>query len=98
MDKLQRYWVGDQGCDEADHDDDDIDLHCMAIDVAYLEAENAALREALKPFARFAEVWNHKPLGGSGRNPFYEIHVGTEWHGELNLRDCETAQRLINET
>lgn len=47
--------------------------------------------EALRPFAKFAEQWNRKPMRQMD-DEFYAIHVGTEYEASLRRSDCEKAR------
>lgn len=70
----------------------------------FLEEENpgqqgindriAALEEALKPFAIYAEKRKAQPLLGLG-NTIHLIHPGTEHEAELTMEHCEKALALF---
>jgi hypothetical protein len=47
------------------------------------------LRDALAPFARFAEQWNRNPLRGID-DVLYAIHAGAD-RAEIRLSDCRRA-------
>ena len=56
--------------------------------------ENTRLREALGPFAMFAEKWDAKPMYRL-HNVLYRIHFGTEWQAELRLSDMRRARQAL---
>jgi hypothetical protein len=62
--------------------------------VEALEAENARLREALEPFAHFADQWNKQPLRGIA-DTVYVIHLDTEYEAAFRLSDCQIARRAL---
>jgi hypothetical protein len=66
------------------------------VTTAALQNENRRLREALAPFAKFAELWEAKPLSGMD-DIIYRIHAGTEWDAELRLSDCQKAREILDE-
>jgi hypothetical protein len=57
------------------------------------EAELVRLREALRPFALFAEKWDIKPLRGIS-DEFYAIHAGEDG-AALRLTDCRKARAAL---
>ena len=61
---------------------------------ARLLEENTRLREALGPFAMFAEKWDAKPMYRL-HNVLYRIHFGTEWQAELRLSDMRRARQAL---
>lgn len=55
---------------------------------------NTQLREALEPFAKFAEAWDKQPLRGIA-DEFFGIHTGTAWEANLSLQDCRIARAAL---
>jgi hypothetical protein len=53
------------------------------------------LREALEPFARYAEMREAKPLRGLD-DVIHGIHPGSEWAAELRLSHCEQARAALS--
>jgi hypothetical protein len=56
----------------------------------------AALREALLPFARFHRAYKSKPMRGVG-DEFYGIHSGTEWEANLKHSDMARAYTALSQ-
>lgn len=95
MDRLQRYhidideWLGDDGdsCLFADVNPGDAGEWCKSEDVAALEAENAALREALHPLVRWyqAERVRAAATTSSFPDPLFDGMVPTdaEWRAAI---------------
>lgn len=82
---LKRNYSGLADCDP--------DILAYFVDSAFAE-ERAKLIEALKPFARFAKMYEAKPLSGMG-DAIYAIHTGTEWEAEIKRSDCAIALALL---
>lgn len=61
------------------------------------DAEIKRLREALEPFARFADAWDAQPLGGVA-DQVYTIHAGTIYEASLRLSDCRAARQALAPT
>lgn len=61
------------------------------------EAREKRLREALRPFAFYAEQRSRKPFNGMD-DVINGIHVGTEWEAEIRLSHCEAARAALAET
>jgi len=59
-----------------------------------LQEENVRLREALQPFAVFAEKFAAKPINNLD-DRFYSIHDGTKWQAELRRSHCDTARAAL---
>ena len=54
----------------------------------------AALEAALRPFAKFAEAFDAKPIARLD-DEFYAIHTGTQWEASLRLSDCRAARAAL---
>src|SRR5262245_11996728 len=52
------------------------------------------LREALEPFAKFAEAFDAQPIRGL-HDEMYNIHTGTQWEASLRLSDCRRASHVL---
>ena len=67
-------------------------------EVERLRRENAALRTALAPFAKYAERRNAYPLRGLG-DVIHSIHAGSlDKEAELTLTDCRRARAVLGTT
>lgn len=63
-------------------------------DLVRLREENARLRAALAPFARYAEMRTLKPFIGLG-DAIHVIHTGSEWEAEITLTHCLAARAAL---
>ena len=66
-----------------------------------LKAENAILREALKPFAEFQRAFDEKPISNLDPEEIYSIHGGDQsppYGRSLKWSDCRRALELLNVT
>ena len=54
----------------------------------------AVLEAALRPFAKFAEAFDAKPIARLD-DEFYAIHTGTQWEASLRLSDCRAARAAL---
>jgi hypothetical protein len=70
------------------------DIEKLATALRQLREENARLREALQPFAVFAEKFAAKPINNLD-DRFYSIHDGTKWQAELRRSHCDTARAAL---
>lgn len=91
-------------CDEHDqpdclsmerfHIDASIELTQIQDALDAKDREIARLRDALKPFAFFAEQWERRPLRGIA-DELYGIHAGTEFEAGIRLADCRKAREAL---
>lgn len=63
--------------------------------IAALEAENATLREALKPFAKEAEAWVSRTEGGAYNDTDKIVEPFPGYEGELNVGDLRRAAAVL---
>lgn len=66
----------------------------LAVENTRLREENAELREALRPFANYAEKRAAMPLRGLS-NVIHTIHAGHQHEASILLTDCQLARALL---